>query len=255
MNQKSMEPYGLALLDYFNGDSSAKVIIHRDDGEKSNLPIEPFFRGAENFLPMEQTALDLCYGRVLDVGAGAGPHSLELQNKGLYVCARSNARLRLSAIDISTQACEIMKKRGVKDVRCVDILYFEAEPFDTVLMLGRGIGIVENLAGLDSFLDDVHKLVKQDGQILLNSLDVRCTNDPVHLTYHEANRKANRYFGECCFQFEYKGQKGPVWKWLFVDPETLSSHALKTGWSCRIISQEESGGYLAQLAPLEMKTP
>ncbi|MBC8462075.1 MAG: hypothetical protein H8D67_29250 [Deltaproteobacteria bacterium] len=117
MNQKSMEPYGLALLDYFNGDSSAKVIIHRDDGEKSNLPIEPFFRGAENFLPMEQTALDLCYGRVLDVGAGAGPHSLELQNKGLYVCARSNARLRLSAIDISTQACEIMKKRGVKDVR------------------------------------------------------------------------------------------------------------------------------------------
>lgn len=237
MNQKSMEPYGLALLDYFNGDDSAKVIIHRDDGERSNLPIEPFFREAKNFLPMEQTALNLCYGRVLDVGAGVGPHSLALQDKGLYVCA----------IDISPQACEIMRKRGVKDVRCVDILDFEEEPFDTVLILGRGIGIVENLPGLDSFLDDVHKLVKKDGQILLNSLDVRCTNNPVHLTYQEANRKANRYFGEFGFQFEYKGQKVPLWKWLFVDPETLTNHALKASWSCQVISQEESGGYLARL--------
>lgn len=239
MDPKSMKPYGLALLDYFNGDTSATLVSYRDDGDKEELPVSVFFRDPSNLLPTEQTALELCRGHVLDVGAGAGPHSLILQDRGLSVCA----------IDISPEACEVMQKRGVKDVRCVDILDFKAEPFDTILILGRGIGMVGDLFGLDHFLSDVRRLVKSDGLVLLNSIDVRSTANPKHLAYQEANRKAERYFGEVRLQFEYKGQKGPFFGWLHVDSETLADHAVKTGWLCQIIIQGEDGHYLAQLTP------
>jgi SAM-dependent methyltransferase len=222
MNSKSMRPYGLALLDFFNGDDSAEIVIYRDDGLKEDLLISFFFRESPDFLPLEQTAVNLCRGYVLDVGAGAGPHSLALQDRGLTVCA----------IDISPEACEIMRKRGVKDVRCISIFDFKERPFDTLLMLNHGIGLVKNLSGLDYFLEDVHRLLKSDGQILFDSLDVRCTSNPIHLAYQEANRQAYRYFGEIRLQFEYEGQKGPLWGWLHIDPETLTDHALKTGWSC-----------------------
>jgi len=140
-----------------------------------------------------------------------------------------------------------MRKRGLNDVYCVDISDFKAEPFDILLILGRSIGMVEGLASLDRFLTDVHRLVKPDGQILLNSLDVRCTTNPVHLAYHESNRRASRYIGEIRMHFKYKGLKGPIHGWLHVDSETLADHSSKAGWFCEILLQEEDGNYLAKL--------
>lgn len=140
-----------------------------------------------------------------------------------------------------------MRKRGVIDVRCADISSFEEEPFDTLLILGHGIGMVGTLSGLNPFLRDMHRLVKPDGQILLNSLDIRYTKDPVHIAYQEANRRDNRYFGEIRLQFEYKGIRGSHYGWLHVDSKMLAAHAMKAGWLCKVIRQEESGDYLAQL--------
>ena len=237
MDPNAMEPYGSALLDFFNGESSAHVVEYRDDGLKGDLSIGIFFRKPSDFSPIEQTALDLCRGRVLDAGAGTGCHSLVLQERGLSVCA----------IDVCPQAVEIMVKRGVNEVHCTDIFEFTGGPFDTMLMMLHGIGMVETLSGLDSFLGDVHRLLKSNGQILFDSLDVRCTDHPRHLAYQEANRRAGRYIGEMRMQFEYKGQTGPPFGWLHVDPETLMDHAKKTGWSCEIIRQEEDGDYLARL--------
>ncbi|MFX0137976.1 MAG: class I SAM-dependent methyltransferase [Candidatus Hodarchaeota archaeon] len=241
MDSESMKPYGMALLDYFYGDTSSKVIVYRDDGYKDELKIDSFFRDPLDFLPMEKIALDLCYGRILDIGAGAGPHSLFLQNKGLNVCA----------IDISPEACEIMKKRGIKNVCCIDALEFKAEPFDSIIIFGRSIVMVGTLKGLDFFLEKVHRLVKPSGQILLNSLDVRCTNNPVHLAYQEMNKKAGRYIGELNIQFEYKGKKGPFFELLHVDSETLINHALEKDWVCQIIHEEKDGNYLAKLNPMQ----
>lgn len=241
MDPKAMSPYGSALLDFFNGDanSSAKVIVHRDDGSKGDSPISLFFRTPSDFSPIERTALDLCRGYVLDVGAGAGCHSLVLQERGLSVCA----------IDVCPQAVEIMSKRGVKEVHCAGIFEFTGGPFDTMLMMCHGIGIVETLSGLDHFLDCAHKLLKPDGQVLFDSVDVRCTDKPRHLAYQEANRRADRYIGEYRTRFEYRGQRGPFLGFLNVDPETLMDHARKTGWFCEIIRQEEGGDYLARLKP------
>lgn len=241
MNPESMKPCGLALMDYFRGDYSAKISIHRDDGHTDDMAISTFFREPSNFSRLECTALDLCKGYVLDIGAGAGPDSLALQEKGFSVCA----------IDISPEACEIMRTRGVEEVYCTDIYDFIGGPFDTILMLCHGLGLLETLSGLDRFLEYTHRLVKASSQIIFDSLDVRHTSNLMHLAYHEANRGAGRYFGELRLQIEYKGRKWPIWKWLHVDPETLTVHAREAGWHCEVIMQEESGDYLGRLTNLD----
>jgi len=236
MDPEAMKPYGLALLDFHSGDLEASFIICRDDGYMDSFPVSTSFRASTD-INIEQIALDNCRGRVLDVGAGTGLHSLYLQNQGLSVCA----------IDISPEACEIMRRLGLNEVYCLDISDFKSEPFDTLLMLGRSIGMVEAIAGLDYFLADIHRLVKPDGQVLLNSLDVRCTDNPVHLIYHESNRRTGRYIGEIRMHFEYKGLKGSVHGWLHVDSGTLTDHSSEAGWSCEILVQEADGNYLAKL--------
>lgn len=241
MNPKAMEPYGQSVLDFFNGDTSAKVIVHRDDGLAEDMPASIFFQKPSDFSPFEQTAMKLCRGYVLDIGAGTGGHSLALQDRGI----------RVLAIDLSPYAIEIMSKRGVREYQHVDIFEFHKGPFDTLLMMRHGIGIAEDISGLDRFLSHSRKLLKPDGQILLDSLDVRCTDVPRHLAYHEANRQAGRYFGQIRLQFEYKGQIGPLFSWLHVDPETLADHARKADLSCQVVSQEDNGNYLAQLTPMK----
>lgn len=240
MEERSMEPYGLALTDYFKGDHSAKQTFHRDDGIDFEMPISVFFRGEMDFSRIEQSALDLCRGKVLDVGAGSGDHSLALQNRGLNVVA----------LDVSPEAVHIMTERGVRNVCRADIFKLEAGKFDTLLMLGHGIGMVGDLVGLRRFLGHAHTLLNPGGNLVFDSLDVRCTSDPVHLAYHENNRKKNRYIGEIHFQILYKGIKGKPFSWLQIDPETLGREAESAGWSCEISCQESWGDYLAQLTPL-----
>ena len=240
MDTEAMEPYGQSLLDFFNGELSAKVVVHRDDGFTDDLPASVFFRKPSDFSPLEQTAMTLCRGYVLDIGAGTGCHSLALQDRGI----------RVLAIDVSPHAIEIMSKRGVKECQHVDVFELHNGPFDTLLMMMHGIGMVEDLSGLDRFLCHAHKLLKPDGQIVFDSLDVRCTDNPRHLAYQEANRRAGRYFGQIRLRFEYKGQTGPVFGWLHMDPETLIDHAERIGWSCQVVCREDGGDYLAQLTPM-----
>jgi len=238
MNAKAMEPFGKALVAYLGGDSSADVIVRRDDGQETALPASLFFRDESDFTELEKTAMELCEGRVLDIGAGAGSQSVVLQRKGYPV----------TAMDISPEAVAVAKRRGVTDVLCADILSFEGGPFDTLLMMGHGIGMVETIEGLKRFLVHARSLLAADGQLLLDSLDVRVTRDSENLAYHEANRKAGRYIGEIRMQFEYQGVKGPYCGWLQVDAETLREHAKSAGWQCEIVYQGENGDYLARLS-------
>ena len=142
MNPEAMEPQGLALLAYVEGDFDAELMIRRDDGVEDPMPVSHFFRDPSEFSEIEKTALQRCAGRVLDVGAGAGIHSLALQQQGTAV----------TAIDINPHAVAVMSRRGVKDVHCADVFQFRTQLFETLLLMGHGIGMVETVAGLDRFL-------------------------------------------------------------------------------------------------------
>ncbi|MHC4695962.1 MAG: class I SAM-dependent methyltransferase [Planctomycetota bacterium] len=237
MDPKAMDPFGKALLAYFEGDTTAELIVRRDDGQEIPIPVSYFFRDPSAFTPIDNAAIEHCTGHVLDVGAGAGLHGLVLTRKGLPV----------TAIDISPHAVNIMKQRGLTDVHRADIFEFRGGPFDTLLMLGHGIGMVETFAGLGRFLAHARGLLSDNGQVLLDSLDVRVTDDPGNLAYHEANRRAGRYIGETRVQCEFRGEKGLYCGWLHVDAETLKEHAGSAGLRCEVVHREESGDHLARL--------
>lgn len=233
------KPHGLALLDYLHGDTEAEVIVHSADGEHIDFPVSIFFRKPPQFSTLEKTALDLCRGRTLDIGAGTGCHSLFLQDNGFSV----------RAIDILPESVEIMTRRGVRHVLCADIFCFHGGPFETLLMMMNGVGIVADLSGLERFLKKSHELLSSDGQILLDSEEPGGVPGQKRATMRHAERQPGKYRGELCLQLEYKGEFGPPFESLYVDSDTLADYAFKTGWSCRVIVQEEDGGYLAQLTP------
>lgn len=233
-----MEPFGLALKDYWEGNENAKVIFHRDDGLIDDYYVSHCFRKPEDFSVLEKKALNSCVGKVLDVGAGVGPHSLELQNIGLEVIA----------IDISKEACEIMKARGVKNVLCSEFYYLQEGNFDTILLMGRAIGFVGDLEGISRFLNHCDRLLSSKGIILLDSLDVKLTSNPSHLAYQERSRKLGRYIGVVGLQMEYNGQYGEPFNLLHIDPDTLSNMADHLNWICKILHKEENGDFLTKIS-------
>ena len=255
MNRDAWIPHGLALRDFFAGDGAATIVVHSDLGEREEFPVSVWFREESQFWQLERTALDLCRGRVLDVGAGTGCHSLVLQARGLSVCA----------IDCVPEAVGIMRRRGVREVHLADVFDFEAEPFDTILMLTNGAGLVETLSGLDPFLLRADRLLAPAGQILLDSTDVRpeqserapVAGAPVDSPVLDPEqgrsartvpeREDGRYVGKIQFQLEYRGIKGAPFAQLYVDPETLAERAAAAGWACRVIEEDTGGSYLAQL--------
>jgi SAM-dependent methyltransferase len=237
MDPHAMDLYGAALLAYLDGDVDSELVFRRDDGHEGRLPVRAFFRSPDAFTPLEAAALESCSGHVLDVGAGTGLHSLALQARDVAV----------TALDVSPAAVEVMTRRGVRHVWRADVFALERQRFDTVLMLGHGIGLVETIEGLDRFLGRARDLLNDGGQVLLDSMDVRATDDPANLAYHEANRRSGRYVGEIRMQTVWRDVAGDVYGWLHVDAETLAERAARAGWHCAVVIEGEHGDYLARL--------
>lgn len=140
-----------------------------------------------------------------------------------------------------------MRARGVRDARVADVFTFAGGPYQTALMLGHGVGMVEHLAGLDRFLGRLATFMAPDGHVLLNTLDVRDTDDPRHLAYQDINRRAGRYLGEIRQQVVFEGVAGPYFGWLHVDAETLAARAEVAGWNCEVGARGDGGEFLARL--------
>ncbi len=74
------DAFGQMLWSYYNGNEVFEV-VERDDGLKNTLDSKLYFSSYKEWHSLEQKAMRLVNGRVLDVGCGAGRHSLYLQEK------------------------------------------------------------------------------------------------------------------------------------------------------------------------------
>lgn len=215
------------------------MLVVDDLGDSDLLPAQWFFRGEEGLPPLERRALDLCEGRVLDLGAGAGCHALALQRLGHDVCA----------VEILPELVGLMRRRGVMDARVGSVFRAPEGRFDTVLMLMNGWGVLETVAGLDRFLAGLDEIVAPGGQLIADSTDMRRLavdwrfEDEMQL----ALREDGRYVGEIQFQVEFEGDRGTPFGHLYVDPDTLAAIASRGGWSVEIVAHGEDGAYLSRL--------
>jgi SAM-dependent methyltransferase len=239
MDLSAWEPHQAAMWSYHRGDHDAVIVVY-DDFERDEVPVSYFFRSPDQFPELENRALDLCRGRVLDVGAGSGCHSLALQDRGLEV----------TAIEILPDLVDILRERGVRDVRLATWMDVDAGRFDTVFMMMNGLGLAETLGGLREFLKHARRLLGPGGQILADSIDVRVRMDREAAGTGTLERPDGRYVGELHFQLEFEGRKGPPFGQLYVDPETLGRYALEAGWGCEVLlAPDEYGHFLARLTP------
>lgn len=236
----SWEPLGRMMLDYLDGDSRAAVTVVRRDGRREPFEGAELFR-RDGFPLAEELALELAQGRVLDAGAGAGAHALELQRRGHSVVA----------LDVSPSAVEVMRRRGVADPRVGSLLDLhpatQEDRFDTLLLLMNGAGLGATLDGLGQLLRHCHGLLRPGGSILLDGADLRHTEHPEEQRSLGRRVLDGRYFGEVQMQLEYRGMVGAPFHWLFIDHQTLSLQARETGWISQVLFEDGDGAYLARL--------
>ncbi|WP_452601574.1 class I SAM-dependent methyltransferase [Pontimicrobium sp. MEBiC06410] len=227
--------FGTALLDYQNGNYTEDIITSTSISDEDVLPLDYLFRAYSEMPKLEQRALKLVKGSILDVGAGAGSHSLYLQKKGFSV----------KAIDSSKGAIEVCKLRGVQQAELRPLLE-ETSTFDTILLLMNGTGIFQSLLELPNYLMHLKSLLNSYGQILIDSSDIKYMYlDDDGGYWHDAN--AN-YYGELDYFLSYKNEKEIPLKWLYLDFNTLAIACASVGLNCEKVLDGEHFDYLAKLS-------
>jgi SAM-dependent methyltransferase len=230
--------FGKAILDYQTNNKPENLITETSISEEDEMSIAYLFRDYSEMPKIEQKALQLAKGRVLDVGCGAGSHSLTLQN---------DRNLDVTSIDISENAIQACKLRGLKNAKVQDLITLENEKFDTILLLMNGTGIFGTLKKTPFFLKKLKSLLNPNGQILIDSSDIIYMFDE-----DEDGGKwipsENEYYGETIFNITYKGEKEEPLDWLFLDYNTLQNAAFANGLQCELLLEGEHFDYLARLS-------
>ena len=229
-----LDVFGQAILDCLLGDKAAIITTETSISEPDELPVSYLFRTYDEMPKIEQKALDLASGKVLDIGCGAGSHTLYLQN---------TKNLDIIALDNSNGAINSCVKRGIKQAVCKNILSYNQEKFNTILLLMNGVGLVQSKAKLLDFLKHLKGLLTENGQILLDSSDIKYMYDKTDL------EELDDYYGDLMFTISYK-TLSTSFPWLFIDFENLKTIAAAVNLKCEKVITGENHDYLAKLTKI-----
>ncbi|NAY92992.1 methyltransferase domain-containing protein [Muricauda sp. JGD-17] len=229
--------FGKALMDYHLGNYTEDILTFSSLDEEDAIPLPYLFRNFEAMPLLEQKAMEMARGSVLDIGCGAGNHALYLQEKGMKV----------TALDSSAGAIEVCKKRGVINPINQTLLEYKEEKFDTLLLLMNGVGLAGTLDHLNVFLRHLTSLLKPNGQILLDSSDIiyMFNQDDDGGYWIPSN---GNYYGEVTFVMRYKGNKTAPFPWLYIDYNTLQNACAANNLSCELVLLGPHYDYLAKLS-------
>ena len=235
--------FGKAILDFQTNNSPESIITETNISEADEMDVAYLFRSYNEMPKLEKKALQLCKGKVLDVGCGAGSHSLYLQN---------TKNLEVTSIDISENAIQACQLRGLKNTKVQNILDLEIDSdshqnkFDTILLLMNGTGIFGTLVATSNYLQKLKSLLTPNGQILIDSSDIIYMFDE-----DEDGSKwipADGYYGELTFTISYKNEIEEPFPWLYLDYNTLQNAAFANGLQCELIEEGKHFDYLAKLS-------
>ena len=230
------DPMGYAIADYFSKGKAGRLRVFSSQFDEDEIPVDQLFRTFDEMPVLEQKALELAQGKILDCGAGSGCHALALQDMGKEV----------EAIDISPRSVEVMQERGIQHAYCVNLFDDNfLHRYDTILMLMNGSGIIGKLENMGDFFSKMKQLLNPGGCIYMDSSDLRYLFEDEDGSF--LVDLAGGYYGEIDFQMQYKQVKGEPFDWLYVDFQTLSYYAQENGFKAELVQEGEHYDYLACL--------
>lgn len=229
--------FGEAIKAYYFNQVPEDIVVHSPGFDNDIIPIPYLFRSYSEMPPLEKKALSQCRGSVLDVGCGAGSHSLYLQE---------TCKLKVTSLDSSLGATQVCRTRGIRDVQHNTFDNFVGETYDTLLFLMNGTGIIGRLNQLDGFFKKIKQLLRPEGQVLIDSSDLS------YLFDKEEDGGiwmdiSNGYYGEITYQMSYKQLESQPFDWLYLDFHTLQLASAKNGFECELVQEGEHYDYLARL--------
>jgi SAM-dependent methyltransferase len=229
--------FGREIYDYFR-NAGGFEIVERDDGyiALSGGP-RAYFSEYKDWPAHQRQAMKYARGRVLDIGCGAGRHSLHLQRKGLDV----------TGIDLSPLAVKVCKQRGLKQAYVLPIarIHPRLGEFDTILMMGNNFGLFESFDRARRLLRRFHKMSAPNARIIAESRDPYETKDPHHLAYHALNRRRGRMPGQLRIRVRYKKYASPWFDYLLASKEEMKKILSGIGWKVKRFIGSADASYIA----------
>ena len=215
------DAFGRALTDFYLGNE-VELVFERDDGHSNSSDLPHYFREPGAFPPYEKDVLSYAEAKVLDVGCGAGRHSIWLQEEGFDV----------TSVDSSPLAVELCRRRGVQKPIRGDVhhLPFRKAVFDSVVLLGNGFGLAGRLEDTVGLLRMLREITKDDALVLTDSRSYVLTRERAHLEYHEANRRKGRPAGEVKIRAKCGTEVSDWFYLLMVTPQEMEVVCEKGGW-------------------------
>ena len=212
-------------------------VIERDDGLINGAPVDHYLDEPADWQPHDHRALRLCRGHVLDIGAGAGRTALELQRRGMAV----------TGLDTSAGAIEIARRRGLRDtvLNTVDAYAGASARYDTFLLLGNNLGLLESAERAPVFLDALARLANPRARLIAQGTDPYGTTDPVHVAYHRRNRERGRLGGQLRLRLRYRLLATEWFDYLNCSPAELEGLLTGTAWRLKSIDDRDHPYYFA----------
>lgn len=215
--------FGKMLLAHQQGRSSLHFI------ERSDGCLDSFESGSVYFTPesgwhsIERRSVRLLRGAVLDIGCGAGRHSLVMQHRGLKV----------TAIDPSPSAVKVCRLRGVRDARALgidDLGKFGRGQFNGAVMFGNNFGLMGTPSRARRYLRAFDRIMASGGKIVFGSLNVLQTANPNHRAYHRWNRRRGAPPGQIRMRVRFGRLVGPWFEYLMMSPGEVRKLVAGTRW-------------------------
>ncbi len=133
-------------------------------------------------------------GPVLDLGAGAGRHSLFLQHAGHEV----------TAVDHSPGAVDVCRARGVLDARLADLIHPpEDQRWGAILLMCGNLGLLGDRQATRSLLSRLARSCRPDAILVTDTVDPTVDNDASDLAYFDCNLRMGREIGIVRLRLRY----------------------------------------------------
>ncbi len=203
---------GTALWDHHLGAPHRPLVVECDRAADEEMSQALFFLPLAQMAPLDQLALQQARGQVLDVGAGAGRHSLALQDMGHSP----------TALEADADCARLCMARGVARVEAAPWQTYRPGPvYDTALALMNGAGLAGTFEGLAAYLPWLRDCLAPGGRLLLDTSTVDYLPKPPD--------KARRP-DEVWFRFRYGATRTEPFSWLFVAPAELQRQLRRHGF-------------------------